>query len=206
MDVLDKGTLNILEKIYQQQHFFIDRHDSMAEKFMNVLLIEATCFMLFFSIRININADCNPSLIQTVLLVLFLIFFIVTLCRLYFVVRPLSTKAREEEDESLIRAENKKWILNSSIYYQGIVKQIKTAEENEKIPSEEYLSHLSDSEIGRDYLQQIFILAQYNVYKKTKLEAVLKWIIATTIVGGIAAFSFVVNIDLMSLLQQVFAK
>lgn len=191
---LDKNVLDQLEKLYQQQHYFIDRHDSMAEKFMNVLLVEATCFAFIFTINLNNMTDSHLSLLQKILLSCFLLLFMISLCQLFLIVRPLSTKAKKGEDESLIRAENKKWIINSSIYYQGIVTQINAAKENEQIPSEQYLGHLKIEELCRDYLQQIFILAQYSVYKKKKLETALACIIVTTIIGVSAALSLIISI------------
>ncbi len=193
MDNMNKETLDMLEKIYQRQHYFIDRHDSMAEKFMNVLLVEATCFAFIFTIGLNKSTDSNLSGFQILFLSLFVLSFSISLCMLFFIVRPLSTKAKKQKDETLVKAENKKRISTSSIYYQGIVAQINKAKEDEKVPSEEYLSHLNEKDIGSDYLQQIFILAQYNVYKKEKLENALLMIIVTTFCGVIVALSLIID-------------
>lgn len=190
---MENKRLEYLEKIFHQQHYFIERHDSMAEKFIHVLLVEATCFAFIFG---YVADKGKINIWQAILVCIFLISFIVSLCQLFLIVRPLSTKAKKREDESLIKAENKKWISHSSIYYQGIVAQVKKAKEKERVPSDEYLSHINDEEIERDYLQQIFILAQYSVYKKKKLETALGWIMATTFLGVFTAVVLLLFVSL----------
>ncbi len=189
----DKDSLERLERIYQQQHYFIDRHDGMAEKLINVLLVEATCFAFIFSINLNHIKNASLSLLHIILLSGFLLLFMISLCQLFFIIRPLSSKAKKIQDQSLINAENKKWILHSSIYYQGIVAQINSAKENEQVPSEQYASTLQVDALFRDYLQQTFILAQYSMYKKKKLETALIWMIITTISGISAALSLIIQ-------------
>lgn len=192
---MDDKKVEILEKIYYQQHYFVDRHDSMAERFMNILLVEVSCFAFIFTMCMKDKTTTVRwlSITQALLILLFLACFVTSLIKLFLIIRPLSTKAKDSE-ENLIKIENKPWILNSSVYYQGILAQIQNAKKNEKVPSEEYLAQLDNNNLGRDYLQQIFILSQYSQYKKERLEAVLKWIIGTSVFGVLATISFILDV------------
>lgn len=192
---MDDKKVEILEKIYYQQHYFVDRHDSMAERFMNILLVEVSCFAFIFTMCMKDKTTTVRwlSITQALLILLFLACFVTSLIKLFLIIRPLSTKAKDSK-ENLIKIENKPWILNSSVYYQGILAQIQNAKKNEKVPSEEYLAQLDNNNLGRDYLQQIFILSQYSQYKKERLEAVLKWIIGTSVFGVLATISFILDV------------
>lgn len=155
-----------------------------------MLLVEITCLAIIYTLLTKEPKEL--SLIKIIPLLVFIVLFTYTIIQLLLVVQPLSRKAKKEKDESLINAENKKWIRNSSIYYQGIVAQIESALEEEKIPSEEFLNNISVEHLTKDLVQQIFILAQYSNYKRKKLEVAIIWIILTTIIGTATAFWLII--------------
>lgn len=182
----DKEKINYLLNIYNQQHYFIDRHDSMAEKFINILLVEVTCLSIVYTLIFGAMGKETLSVMQTVSISIFIVVFVVSLIKLLFIVQPLSKKAKKFDNESLVNKENKLWIKKSLFYYQGIINQIEDALTNSKVPSQNYLSLLELENIKNDLVQQVFILAQYSNYKRKKLERAIYWIIATTIMGLIS--------------------
>lgn len=178
--------IQFLEKIYDRQHYFIDRHDAMAEKFINVLLVEVTCLAIIFSLYIN--QEIPLKCIHICSLILFVVLFTLSLVKLFLVVRPLSSKAKKERDLSLLKGHDKAWIDKSIIYYRGIVSHIENANENEESSIETYLEKIKETCLERDYAQQIMILSQYSNYKRKALEGTIWWIAITLIVGVISAF------------------
>ena len=50
-----KDKIYYLTMIFNQQNYFIDRHDSMAEKFINVLLVEVSCLSAYSAFRKHLN-------------------------------------------------------------------------------------------------------------------------------------------------------
>ena len=178
----DEKRIEYLLNIYRQQHYFIDRHDSMAEKFINVLLVEVTGFSIIYTL-IYSAAQQKLSVLQTAMIILFILCFIVTLIQLLLIVRPLSKKAKTYNNEDLLNNENKAWIQKSLFYYQGIMNQIEQALSNNTVPCESYLKSIENDNIINDLTQQIFILAQYSNYKRKKLELSLYLILGTSISG-----------------------
>lgn len=174
--------LSILEKIYDRQHYFIDRHDGMAEKFINVLLVEITCLAIIFSLHIEKGSSLDYIHIGS--LIVFVLLFTISLVKLFLVVRPLSSKAKKERDMSLLKGHDKAWIDKSIIYYRGVVSHIEHADKNEESSVETYLAKIDEKSIERDYAQQIMILAQYSDYKRKALESTI-WLIALTIIVGV---------------------
>lgn len=170
-----------LEKIYVRQHYFIDRHDSMAEKYISILLVELTCVSFVFAF-LGMPLLGN-NLCYMLFLLSYLILFVFVLFNLLRIIRPLSSKAKKSGDESLLNEEDKKWILESSYYYQGILKQIRKAQNDDKFPTEEYLKTINSNYLSIDLVRQIFILAQYNDYKKRRLEKATHWMVVTAIVA-----------------------
>lgn len=178
---MNRERLQCLERIYDRQHYFIDRHDSMAEKFINVLLAEVTCLAIIFSLCIN--QEVPLKCIHIVSLFLFVLLFTVSVVKLFLVVRPLSSKAKKERDLSMLKGNDKAWIEESIIYYRGIVSHIERAYKNEESSIETYLKKVEDN-LERDYAQQIMILAQYSNYKRKVLESSI-WLIAITLIVGV---------------------
>ena len=112
----DKDKLDYLLNIYNQQHYFVDRHDSMAEKFINILLAEVSCISVVYAIIFNGSQTTGPKWYQISSIALFVVLFVITLVKLLFIVRPLSSKAKKYNDESLISKANKSWVKKSSMY------------------------------------------------------------------------------------------
>lgn len=184
-----KEKINYLMQIYDRQHYFVDRHDSMAEKFINVLLVEVTALTIIFSIVIQ---SFGVSIQQYIFLSIYILLFSFTLIKLFLVIRPLSKIAINRNNEQIIKKENKNWINNSLIYYQGIIARKNDSLDNEKPPTEEYLKSITDDTIEKDLVQQIFILAQYSDFKRKKLERTVSWTIITSIYGIIVGILLVV--------------
>lgn len=191
MDI--KERLQYLQSIYNQQHYFVDRHDSMAEKFINILLVEVTCLSVVYALIFNGSQAVAPKWFHILPIVLFVISFVVSLVKLLFIVRPLSSKAKKYDDESLISKGNKVWVKKSSLYYQGIINQIDAALSNNKVPSECFLNQIDTQNATNDLIQQIFILAQYSNYKREKLEQSILYIITTTVLGLISVLVLVLT-------------
>ncbi len=185
--------LQYLQNIYNQQHYFVDRHDSMAEKFINILLVEVTCLSVVYALIFNGNQESAPQWFHILPIGLFVFAFVASLVKLLFIVRPLSSKAKKYDDESLISKGNKVWVKKSSLYYQGIINQIDAALSNNKVPSECFLDQIDTQSATNDLIQQIFILAQYSNYKREKLEESIYYIIATTILGIISVLVLVLT-------------
>ena len=186
MDVQDNNTsnkINYLFEIYNRQHYFIDRHDAMAEKFMNVLLVEVTCISIIYTFIWNSINNMSLTKIQIASVIIFATVFIVALVHLLLIVQPQSKKAKRQNNEALLNNENKKWITESLIYYQGIINRANCAQSNNKVPFNEYSLSINDEELEKDLIQQIFILSQYSKYKKRKLETAIWLIIGTTLAG-----------------------
>lgn len=191
MDMKDK--IGYLQNIYNQQHYFVDRHDSMAEKFINILLAELSCISVVYAIVFNGSETVNPKWYQITLIAAFVILFTISLIKLLFIVRPLSSKAKKYRDESLIGKSNKAWVKKSSLYYQGIINQINSALSDNKVPSDCFIEQLTEENLSNDLTQQIFILAQYSNYKKEKLECSIYFIVSTTVVGLFSIISLVLS-------------
>lgn len=104
--------LQYLQSIYNQQHYFVDRHDSMAEKFINILLVEVTCLSVVYALIFNSDQQTAPQWFHILPIGLFVFLFVASLVKLLFIVRPLSSKAKKYDDECLdANKENRKsWI------------------------------------------------------------------------------------------------
>lgn len=188
-----KSIIEKLKYIYQQQHYFIDRHDSMAEKFINILLVEVTEITIILLLASDISNDVSIwAIIKYIGVAVYVIAFSITLTKLLLVIRPLSKIAKDKTNNELVKTENKKWIKNSLIYYQGINLHRDTALEEEKSPTETFLNELTDENLSKDFVQQIFILAQYSKYKSELIQKSVKWIIGTTILGVIVTVVLIV--------------
>lgn len=183
--------LKYLLEIYNRQHYFIDRHDSMAEKFINVLLVEVTCLSIIYTFILNNIIDDTLSIIQIVPVIFFVFLFIISLTHLLLIVQPLSKKAKKYNNENLLNNENKGWIKQSLFYYQGIINHIDTALSSNKVPCDEYLASIETDTLKEDLVQQIFILSQYSKYKKDKLEIAI-WLIAVTTILGLLSIVLLV--------------
>lgn len=184
MNTQDK--ISYLMQVYDRQHYFIDRHDGMAEKFINILLVEATCFSIMYTLLVGVKGTDTDSGIMwyhIIPMLLFLFAFIYTLIYLLLTVRPLSRIAKRRSTEELAPKTMKSWVKDSLIYYQGINKISERADKEQAVGEQAYLQHISPQEIEEDLARQIMILAKYPEYKKDRLEAAVRWIIATSTLG-----------------------
>lgn len=184
-----KDKIEYLKMVYLQQHYFIDRHDNMAERLINILLVEITAFSIITSI-FNPNETEIPKY-KIIIFLLYLVMFLITIINLFLIIRPLSQKAKKPDDKSILSNENKKWIENSSLYYRGILSQIEKAYSDEEKPSETYLNSFEDKSISIDLIQQIFILAKYSDYKRKKIQTSVVLIIITTVIGLISMIALI---------------
>lgn len=91
-----KEKINYIMQIYNRQHYFVDRHDAMAEKFINVLLVEVTALTIIFSIVIQ---SFGVSIKQYIILSIYIVLFSITLIKLFLVIRPLSKIAIDKNNE-----------------------------------------------------------------------------------------------------------
>jgi len=181
-----ENKIQILQKVYDTQHYFIDRHDGMAEKMMNALVIITTLISAIAAIKINSYGDF--LIVILVSCGVHLSLFGITLILLLRTIRPLSSKAIKYADQTLVGKHHKKQINKSTIYYRGIVSIIEKALEEENSPSEIYTQKLDMHE--KDIIQQIFILAQYNQYKRKCMERATLFM-QLTIGSGIIVFFFI---------------
>lgn len=171
----------VLQRIYDRHHYFIDRHDGMAEKMMNALVIITTIISAMAALKINSSGKF--LIVILIVYVIFMLLFCVTLIILLRTIRPLSKKAIKYKDETLLIREHKKNVNASVLYHRGIISIIEAALEEECSPSELYLKKLNEN-YEKDLVSQIFILAQYNQYKRVYLERATLFM-ELTIVSGV---------------------
>ncbi len=173
-----------LEKIYDMQHYFIDRHEVMAGKIMTSLMIIVGAVSILLSFVSK--SQLNPHIIYIILFIaiLFFISFWISFYLVVQTIRPLSSKAIKEIDEKLLPKTGKKWVKESLIYHRGIVKFINICLKNKENPIEKYLEIINKKEnIMEDYTKQIFILAYYSDYKRQQLEKATMFTICTSVMG-----------------------
>ena len=175
-----------LEKIYDQQHFFIDRHETIAEKLLTALTILGGFVSIVLSFLPWPLSNSPISPLFQFIVVLFFGFFVLSLYVIINTIRPLSSKALKEPDTQLLPKEPKKWIKLSLIYYRGITKLAESCYSDGKNAVDEYKKELTKENMINDYIQQILILAHYSDYKRDQLEVATKLTILTSIFGGIA--------------------
>jgi len=169
-DDQNKFKLDILEKICERQHFFIDRHETIAEKLFTSLAILGgfvSIVLGFHPLRSSNRAIAFSFLFMVIL------FFGVFLLSFYLIlntIRPLSSKALRKVDNELIPSTTKLWIKESLIYYRGITKLVKECLSGNKDPIVEYNRAITENNITNDYIKQIFILSYYSDFKRGQLE------------------------------------
>lgn len=175
-----KDKLDIIKKIYEQQHYFIDRHDSMAEKHISALLAEVAILTIITSV---FGKTEKQTVFFGILFVAFAILFFITLVNSFLIISPLSSKAQNLKNLSFVDTELKQRISTSSLYYKGILKQVLDAKVNNCIPIEKYKDNITFDNLLDDYTNQIFILAHYNQYKHNKLKINLGLLLVTTVLA-----------------------
>ncbi|AMM40842.1 conserved hypothetical protein, membrane [Candidatus Desulfofervidus auxilii] len=186
-----KIKLEILEQIYDRQHYFIDRHEVMAEKMLTSLMITGGLVSVVFSLISRSSISLYVWYLLFTSGVLFFVSFLITFYLVIQTIRPLSSKAIKEFDEYLLPKIGKPWVKSSLIYHRGILKFIESCLGKNNNPVKEYYSAINMNNILNDYIKQIFILAYYSNYKRKQLEKASKYIIITIILG---IFSILISV------------
>ena len=132
------------------------------------------------------------TIVKYIGIALYIVSFSITLSKLFFVIRPLSKKAKDKTNNDLVKEANKKWIESLLIYYQGINSHRNTSLENEIPPTETFINKITDENYSKDLVQQIFILAQYSKYKSELIQKSVKWVIGTTILGVVLTVALII--------------
>lgn len=178
--------LQIVNQIYDRQHFFIDRHETMAEKLLTILMLLTTIIAAI----VTFNLNDFRNLILLIPFLVYLICFSTTLLQLINVIQSLSSKAIKQST-TFIDKGNKSWLEESLIYYRGIIKIKEKALSENKVPLIEYDNMITYDHFYKDMIKQIFILAHYSDYKRKRLEAAKRMTIVT-ILSGLVSISFFV--------------
>ncbi|MCJ7424664.1 hypothetical protein MUP01_10425 [Candidatus Bathyarchaeota archaeon] len=184
-DGQSKFKLGMLEKIYERQHFFIDRHETIAEKLFTSLAILGG----FVSIVLGFHPlrSSNRAIAFSFLFMVILFFgvFLLSFCLILNTIRPLSSKALRKVDNELIPSTTKPWIKESLIYYRGITKLVKECLSGKKDPIMEYNRAITENNITNDYIKQIFILSYYSDFKRDQLERATILTVSSAVLGVI---------------------
>ena len=178
--------LDHLKAIYQQQHYFIDRHETMGEKLLMALLITGGMVSVVFAIAQKVEMQGWIFFVFVTIEIAFFLSFLLAYLLVADAVRPLSSKALSWIDEELLPKTGKGWINESLIYYRGILNITKEAKYTEHQPLQEYLDLIDDENMEKDYAKQVVILAHYSDYKRKKLERATHFAIGTILAGVIS--------------------
>ncbi len=186
-----KIKLEIIERIYDRQHYFIDRHEIMAEKMLTSLMIVGGLVSVVFSLISRTSISLYVWYILFTSGVSFFVSFLITFYLVVQTIRPLSSKAMKEFDEQLLPRIGKPWVKSSLIYHRGILRFIESCLKKNNDPVREYYLAINMDNIINDYIKQIFILAYYSNYKRKQLEKASTYTIITII---LAILSIVISV------------
>lgn len=175
--------LETLKAIYDRQHYFIDRHETMAEKILTTLMI--TGGLVSIVLTLLPRPSFNPIVLWSFVIIesLFFVFFLISFCLVLQAIRPLSSKALKTFDEKLLPKIGKPWVETSLIYHRGILRFISDCLSRKKDPVKEYDESITIDNVINDYIKQIFILSYYSNYKRMQLERATKFAVLTIILG-----------------------
>lgn len=151
--------LEQLKFIYEKQHYFVDRHETMAEKYFTVLTLLAGTLTLLMTI--NSEKILFLKTIVIVSYIIFILFFCISLICLIKIINPLSTNFMNKHKDI---KNNKNWIDDSSIYYRGIINKFNN------LTPQNFIDNLTYDNYTLDLAKQISILAKYSDNKRIKLE------------------------------------
>ena len=179
--------LEFLERTYDRQHYFVDRHEVMAEKVLTVLMITGGFVSICVTFFSKYSSELTPFgeyllYFSTITAIIFTIFFIISFYLVIQAIRPLSSKALDKLDDKFIPNGNMLWIDSSIIYYRGILKFLDSVPKD-KDPIKEYSEKIGMENIINNYIAQIYILSFYSNYKRIKLEKAMKYATYTIILG-----------------------
>lgn len=181
----EKIKLEFANTIYEKQHYFIDRHEIMAEKLFTFLLILTS--VITISVVLNNDVISINPLLVLLPLSIFYIFFLLALYFAITTVKPLSSKAIKETDKELLNKEKKPWVNESLIYYRGLINFMEKNYAIGKSPLTEFYNILTVENITKDLIKQTFILSEYSDYKRRRLEKAVS-------IGLISIFFLVITI------------
>ena len=103
--------LEQLKMVYLQQHYFIDRHDNMAERLINILLVEITAFSII--IAVFANDSTNINFYKIVILFVYLFAFLSTLINLFLIIINFSVIVQATELPKIDNEDRSGIILNA---------------------------------------------------------------------------------------------
>jgi len=182
-DGQNKFKLDILEKIYERQHFFIDRHETIAEKLFTSLTILGGFVSIVLGFHPLRSSNRAIAFSYSFMVILFFGVFLLSFCLILNTIRPLSSKALRKVDNELIPNTTKPWIKESLIYYRGITKLAKECFSGKKDPVVEYNRAITENNITNDYIKQIFILSYYSDFKRDQLELATIFTVSSAVLG-----------------------
>jgi hypothetical protein len=192
----DKDKYELIKMVYEKQHFFIDRHETMAGKLLTTLtILMGATTLLIINLKNIFSDSANVTVYYIYFLYLsFIIALIFSLIALFFAllaVNPLSSKAVNESDIRLLRNREKSWITSSLIYYRGLVDFFNSNKDGGILDI--YSKLLNIKNLSDDLMKQIFILSLYSDYKRRVLELSFFYM-------KIAVFFFIFSIILVGLI------
>lgn len=172
----NKEKIKYLKDIYLQQHYFIDRHDSMSEKYINTLTYIATALTVLFSL--NIDGIKDHKTVFAISFTLLISSLSVAIIKVMNVFNPLSKHFIKNRKKINYRTED---INDSFIYYRGIINRVNNGGDNK------FIEDISIDNLLKDFMGQIYILAKYCEEKRERLENAKKWVIGTVLMSIVNA-------------------
>lgn len=175
---------NILE-VYKMQHYFIDRHEIMAEKTLTVILVLTTIISAI--ITFNFNDICNKYL--AIPFCFYIICFCISIVEILRTIQPLSSKKMKGTPN--FENFNREWPKESVIYYRGIISIMEKALKENKSLLDEYYNLVNNQNFYEDLIKQIYILAQYSDYKRKRLEKAKRMSSITVFMGTFCILAYI---------------
>lgn len=175
--------LEQLKFLYEKQHYFIDRHEVMAEKYFAILTMLASVSTILMTVTSEKMGDFKYYIIG--IYIIFLILFVISLIKLINIVNPMSTILMNKHKEI---KKKKSWVNESFIYYRGIVNKFKS------ISDDEFIEELEIEKLSLDFVRQINVLAEYSNHKREKLEEVKIWVVFAIIFSSITIILLIIAI------------
>lgn len=171
----DNTKIDNIYRVYKQQHYFVDRHEIMAEQMLTVILVLTTIIAAI--ITFNFNDIRNIYL--AVPFIIYIICFLISIFEIMCAIQPLSSKSSK-----FLETFNSNWPNESIIYYRGIIEIMKKALAENNSPLDEYRRLLGNEVFEKDLIKQICILANYSDIKRRHLEKAKKISNITIFVGA----------------------
>jgi len=186
----------ILQDIYDRQHYFIDRHESMGKKLLSALVLTGGLVSIVFTLAEKMAATGALRYAFLCYVLVFFAFFVASYFAVSKALRPLSSKALSWLDLELLPSHGKDWVKASRVYYRGILERAAEATKHGRDPVTDLMARLNENELCVDLSRQIIILAYYSDYKRKYLERATKLTTLTILIGIIALLACVTGIYL----------